>query len=117
MVKAADHGTDVEGVALMAVFVSGWGWTEAFICPPRSLAGRTLEGGVQNLFSAVDVDGQEELITYCTIGGRAVTAWFVAHLNIHQRQRKFIGGRMKVVEPYVVVDWQGFAEYAKPKVP
>lgn len=29
------------------------------------------------LFSAVDVDGDDDLITYCTIGGRAATAWFV----------------------------------------
>jgi len=29
------------------------------------------------LFSAVNLDGDDELITYCTIGGRAATAWFV----------------------------------------
>jgi thiosulfate/3-mercaptopyruvate sulfurtransferase len=29
------------------------------------------------MFSAVDLDGDDELITYCTIGGRAATAWFV----------------------------------------
>jgi thiosulfate/3-mercaptopyruvate sulfurtransferase len=29
------------------------------------------------VFSAVDLDGEAELITYCTIGGRACTAWFV----------------------------------------
>jgi thiosulfate/3-mercaptopyruvate sulfurtransferase len=29
------------------------------------------------VFSAVDADGQDELITYCTIGARAATAWFV----------------------------------------
>lgn len=29
------------------------------------------------VFSAVDLDGGEDLITYCTIGGRAATAWFV----------------------------------------
>ena len=29
------------------------------------------------VFSAVDLDGGEELISYCTIGGRACTAWFV----------------------------------------
>ncbi len=29
------------------------------------------------VFSAVDLDGDGELITYCTIGGRASTAWFV----------------------------------------
>ena len=31
-------------------------------------------GGV---FSAIDLDGDGDLITYCTIGGRACTAWFV----------------------------------------
>ena len=29
------------------------------------------------VFSAVDLAGREELISYCTIGGRACTAWFV----------------------------------------
>ena len=29
------------------------------------------------IFSAVDLDRGDELITYCTIGGRASTAWFV----------------------------------------
>jgi thiosulfate/3-mercaptopyruvate sulfurtransferase len=29
------------------------------------------------LFSAVDLDADEEIITYCTIGGRAASAWFV----------------------------------------
>jgi thiosulfate/3-mercaptopyruvate sulfurtransferase len=29
------------------------------------------------VFSTVDSDDREELITYCTIGGRAATAWFV----------------------------------------
>jgi thiosulfate/3-mercaptopyruvate sulfurtransferase len=28
-------------------------------------------------FGSVDLDGTDELITYCTIGGRAATAWFV----------------------------------------
>jgi thiosulfate/3-mercaptopyruvate sulfurtransferase len=32
---------------------------------------------LRRIFSAVDLDGDEELITYCTIGGRAATAWFV----------------------------------------
>ena len=33
--------------------------------------------GLRRVFSAVDLDGEDELITYCTIGGRACTAWFV----------------------------------------
>ncbi len=32
---------------------------------------------LRGVFSAVDLDGEDELITYCTIGGRASTAWFV----------------------------------------
>ena len=32
---------------------------------------------LRGVFSAVDLDGEGELITYCTIGGRASTAWFV----------------------------------------
>ena len=34
-------------------------------------------GELRRVFSAVDLDRGEELITYCTIGGRAATAWFV----------------------------------------
>jgi thiosulfate/3-mercaptopyruvate sulfurtransferase len=29
------------------------------------------------IFSTIDADDRDELITYCTIGGRAATAWFV----------------------------------------
>jgi thiosulfate/3-mercaptopyruvate sulfurtransferase len=32
---------------------------------------------LRGIFSSVDVGGTSELITYCTIGGRAATAWFV----------------------------------------
>jgi len=32
---------------------------------------------LRSVFSSVDVDSGGELITYCTIGGRAATAWFV----------------------------------------
>jgi thiosulfate/3-mercaptopyruvate sulfurtransferase len=32
---------------------------------------------LQSVFPAVDIDGHDELVTYCTIGGRAATAWFV----------------------------------------
>jgi len=32
---------------------------------------------LRGVFSAVDPDSADELITYCTIGGRACTAWFV----------------------------------------
>ena len=43
----------------------------------------TTSGGVRDaaalrgVLSAVDLDSADELITYCTIGGRACTAWFV----------------------------------------
>jgi thiosulfate/3-mercaptopyruvate sulfurtransferase len=33
--------------------------------------------GLRRVFSALDLDGEDELITYCTIGGRACAAWFV----------------------------------------
>jgi thiosulfate/3-mercaptopyruvate sulfurtransferase len=32
---------------------------------------------LRGVFSAIDLDGEDELITYCTIGGRAAAAWFV----------------------------------------
>jgi thiosulfate/3-mercaptopyruvate sulfurtransferase len=32
---------------------------------------------LRGIFSAVDLDREDELISYCTIGGRACTAWFV----------------------------------------
>ena len=32
---------------------------------------------LRRVFSSVDLDGGGELVTYCTIGGRAATAWFV----------------------------------------
>jgi len=36
---------------------------------------------LRQIFAFVDLDGEDELITYCTIGGRASTAWFVlSHL-------------------------------------
>jgi thiosulfate/3-mercaptopyruvate sulfurtransferase len=32
---------------------------------------------LRRLFSSIDPAGDDELISYCTIGGRACTAWFV----------------------------------------
>jgi thiosulfate/3-mercaptopyruvate sulfurtransferase len=32
---------------------------------------------LRRVFSSIDLDGDSELVTYCTIGGRAATAWFV----------------------------------------
>jgi thiosulfate/3-mercaptopyruvate sulfurtransferase len=34
-------------------------------------------GELATLFPSIDLDGDHGLITYCTIGGRAATAWFV----------------------------------------
>jgi thiosulfate/3-mercaptopyruvate sulfurtransferase len=36
---------------------------------------------LRSVFSSVELDGDGELITYCTVGGRAATAWFaLTHL-------------------------------------
>jgi thiosulfate/3-mercaptopyruvate sulfurtransferase len=32
---------------------------------------------LRDLFSSINVDDNKEIITYCTIGGRAATAWFI----------------------------------------
>jgi thiosulfate/3-mercaptopyruvate sulfurtransferase len=32
---------------------------------------------LRRLFAAVNLDGDGEVISYCTVGGRACTAWFV----------------------------------------
>jgi len=42
---------------------------------------------LRRVFTALDPDGETELITYCTVGGRAATAWFVltellGHANV-----------------------------------
>lgn len=42
--------------------------------------------------SAIDLEGDQELITYCAIGGRAATAWFVlTHLLGHRKVRVYDG--------------------------
>jgi thiosulfate/3-mercaptopyruvate sulfurtransferase len=47
---------------------------------------------LRGVFSAVDLDGDDELITYCTIGGRASTAWFVlTYLLGRERVRVYDG--------------------------
>jgi thiosulfate/3-mercaptopyruvate sulfurtransferase len=47
---------------------------------------------LRNVFSLLDLDGTGELITYCTIGGRAATAWFVlSHLLGRDRVRVYDG--------------------------
>ena len=47
---------------------------------------------LRRLFSSVDLHSDQELITYCTIGGRAATAWFVlTYLLGHDRVRVYDG--------------------------
>jgi thiosulfate/3-mercaptopyruvate sulfurtransferase len=47
---------------------------------------------LRDLFAAAVLDGSEELITYCAIGGRAATAWFVlTHLLGRERVRVYDG--------------------------
>ena len=47
---------------------------------------------LRGVFSPVVLDGGDELITYCTIGGRAATAWFVlSHLLGRDRVRVYDG--------------------------
>jgi thiosulfate/3-mercaptopyruvate sulfurtransferase len=47
---------------------------------------------LSELFSSIDPSGDEELITYCTIGGRACTAWFVlTYLLGRERVRVYDG--------------------------
>jgi thiosulfate/3-mercaptopyruvate sulfurtransferase len=47
---------------------------------------------LRRVFSSVDLDGGGELITYCTIGGRAATAWFVlSYLLGRDRVRVYDG--------------------------
>ena len=58
-------------------------------------------------FADIDLDDEREIIPYCTIGGRACTAWFVlSQLHGHERTRVYYGswaewGRMSScpVEP------------------
>ena len=45
------------------------------ICDPRGAFRPPAE--LRRIFAATDLNGAGELITYCTIGGRAATAWFV----------------------------------------
>jgi thiosulfate/3-mercaptopyruvate sulfurtransferase len=47
---------------------------------------------LRRVFSSVDLDGDDELISYCTIGGRAATAWFVlTHLLGRDHVRVYDG--------------------------
>jgi thiosulfate/3-mercaptopyruvate sulfurtransferase len=47
---------------------------------------------LREVFSAVDLDSSDEIITYCAVGGRAATAWFVlAQLLGRERVRVYDG--------------------------
>ena len=47
---------------------------------------------LRGVFSSVDLDSDGELITYCTIGGRAATAWFaLTHLLGRDHVRVYDG--------------------------
>jgi thiosulfate/3-mercaptopyruvate sulfurtransferase len=47
---------------------------------------------LRRLFSSIDLSGDDEVITYCTIGGRASTAWFVlTHLLGRDHVRVYDG--------------------------
>ncbi len=47
---------------------------------------------MRGVFSPAVLDGGSELITYCTVGGRAATAWFVlTHLLGRERVRVYDG--------------------------
>jgi thiosulfate/3-mercaptopyruvate sulfurtransferase len=47
---------------------------------------------LRELFSPIDLDGDGELITYCAVGGRAATAWFVlTHLLGRDHVRVYDG--------------------------
>ena len=47
---------------------------------------------LRHLFSSVDIEGGNELITYCTVGGRASTAWFaLTYLLGRDRVRVYDG--------------------------
>jgi thiosulfate/3-mercaptopyruvate sulfurtransferase len=47
---------------------------------------------LRDLFTPAVLDGSEELITYCTIGGRAATAWFVLTYLLGREQVRVYDG-------------------------
>jgi thiosulfate/3-mercaptopyruvate sulfurtransferase len=47
---------------------------------------------LRSVFSSIDLDARDEFITYCTIGGRAATTWFVlTHLLGREQVRVYDG--------------------------
>ena len=47
---------------------------------------------LSSIFTSLDLDGDEQLITYCTIGGRAATAWFVLTYLLGRQQVRVYDG-------------------------
>jgi thiosulfate/3-mercaptopyruvate sulfurtransferase len=47
---------------------------------------------LRTVFGSVDLDSDDELITYCTIGGRAATAWFVLTQLLGRRNVRVYDG-------------------------
>jgi thiosulfate/3-mercaptopyruvate sulfurtransferase len=47
---------------------------------------------LRRVFSSIDLDSDDELITYCTIGGRAATAWFVLTYLLGRNQVRVYDG-------------------------
>jgi len=47
---------------------------------------------LRSIFSQVDLDGSGELITYCTIGARAATAWFVLSCLLRRQNIRVYDG-------------------------
>ena len=49
-------------------------------------------GELRQVFAALDLASDDELITYCTIGGRAATAWFALTYLIGRRNVRVYDG-------------------------
>jgi Rhodanese-like domain len=76
--------------------VSG-GWTESYQARRYFTVRNVIDAALSlwiasRMFAPAVLEGSGELITYCTIGGRAATAWFVlTHLIGRDRVRVYDG--------------------------
>jgi hypothetical protein len=62
------------------------------LAPLRESGYRRAAADLRRPFRAIDLDGDGELLTYCTIGGRASTAWFtLTYLLGRDRVRVYDG--------------------------
>ncbi|HYR62614.1 MAG TPA: rhodanese-like domain-containing protein, partial [Actinomycetota bacterium] len=50
------------------------------------------EADLRRLFSSIDLAGDGEVISYCTIGGRAATAWFALTYLLGRRRVRVYDG-------------------------